>query len=72
MTAVMELIQQYHEWQQQQQLEQEHTDDDINRQDSEAPPAPESYSNVPMPTFPTKFFRSQEGPSKDEKRTNRK
>jgi hypothetical protein len=27
---------------------------------------------VPMPTFPTKFFRSHEGPSKDEKRTNRK
>jgi hypothetical protein len=75
MAAVLELIQQYQkELQQQQQQQQQQTDYDINRQDSANPPAPESYSNPPIPmTLPTKFFRSQEAPTREEsKRTNRK
>jgi hypothetical protein len=66
MEAMLELIQQ---WQQQQQ-----TDYDVNRPDSGNPPAPESYSNPPIPmTLLTKFLRSQEAPTREEnKRANRK
>ena len=73
MAAVLELIQQYQKELQQQQ-EQQQTDYDVNRQDSANPPAPENYSNPPIPmTLPTKFFRSQEAPTREEnKRANRK
>jgi hypothetical protein len=76
MAAVLELIQQYQKelQQQQQQQQQQQTDYDINRQDSGNPPALDSYSNPPIPmTLPTKFFRSQEAPTREEnKRANRK
>jgi len=73
MAAVLELIQQYQKELQQQQQQQQ-TDYDVNRQDSANPPAPENYSNPPIPmTLPTKFFRSQEAPTREEnKRANRK
>jgi hypothetical protein len=67
-------MQQYQkEWQQQQQQQQQ-PDEDVNRQDGGNPPAPESYPNPPIPmTLPSKFFRPQEAPTKDEnKRGNRK
>lgn len=71
MAAVLELIQQYQRELKQNQQQQQ-TDYDTNRQDSGNPPAPENYSSPPIPmTLPTKFFRSQEAPTREEnKRAN--
>ena len=73
MAAVLEVIQQYQKEMQQHQ-QQQPTDYDVNRQDSGNPPAPDSYSNPPIPmTLPTKFFRSQEAATREEnKRASRK
>lgn len=74
LAAVLELIQQYQKELQQNQQQQQQTDYDINREDGGNPPAPEIYSNPPIPTtLQTKFFRSQEAPTREEnKRANRK
>ena len=81
MAAVLKIIQQYQkklqeqqQQQPQQQQQQQQTDYDINRQDSGNPPAPESYSNPPIPmALLTKLLRPQEAPTREEnKRANRK
>jgi hypothetical protein len=64
MATLFQLLQQYrNDWQQQQKPAEE----DPNTPDSGAPPVPEDYSNLPNRTpIETKFFRSQDGVTKDE------
>jgi hypothetical protein len=66
LATLIQLLQQYHNaWQQKQQ--QQGNEEDQNIQDSGAPFVPDDYLNLPNPMpADTKFFRSQDGVTKDE------